>query len=293
MPSSDRLARRHWLHIAATEPVLIPELPIDDWSVKRWLDEHGNEIALGYTVSGENYLYFPGVVTFAFSGNDDRVIAAPQLGTNSALIEDLFWRSALPLVLQTQGVGALHASAVLTPAGVVGFCAQAGSGKSTLAYGLSLRGYPIWTDDALVFDALEKPAMATSLPFKVRMRPEPADYYQVSQLSKGSASQLQGNFQQASQAVAPVRAIVELQRDFEESPIVSLTKMEGAAALIELLKHAYAFSLSREDQRRSISQQYMNLAAQVPVFQLQFPSGLAYLPLVLDRLERFLDNELP
>ena len=68
--------------------------------------------------------------------------------------------------------------------------------------------------------------------------------------------------------------------------------MEGAAVLVEILKHAYAFSLSRLEQRRSISQQYMHLAAQVPVFGLHFPSGLEHLPLVLDRLDQFLNNEL-
>ena len=152
-----------------------------------WRDENGQEFALGYTAAEDNYLVFPGFVTFTFKVDDEAVFALPESDTSSELIEDLFWRSALPLVLQMQGYGALHASAVLTtPSGVVGFCAQAGSGKSTLAYGLSLRGFPIWTDDALVFDALEEPVVSTSLPFKVRMRPDPADYFQASQLSKGA-----------------------------------------------------------------------------------------------------------
>ena len=293
MPDSGRLKVVRRLIMGPSHYTVAPQLSCAEGNPQVWRDKTGKAFAFGYTVSGVNYLAFPGSAVYSFCDHDEDVVAFPESNTRPEIIEDLFWRSALPLVLQTQGVGALHASAILTPAGVVGFCAEAGRGKSTLAYGLYLRGFPIWTDDALAFDAQEEPVMATSLPFKVRMRPDPADYYQAGHLCKGSGCQLQRDFQQAPQDEAPVRAIVVLQRDCGVPSAVSLIRMEGAAALVQLLKHAYVFSLSRLEQRRSISQQYMDLAVKVPVFELRFPSGLEHLPLVLDRLKRFLNNELP
>jgi hypothetical protein len=258
-----------------------------------WRDENGKEFALGYTVSGAYFLSFPGIVVFTFSDNDERVLAVPESKIRSGLIEDLFWRSALPLVLQMQGYGALHASAVMTSSGVVGFCAAAGTGKSTLAYGLSLRGYPIWTDDALVFDALKGPAMTAALPFKVRMRLDPAEYYHVGELGKQNQSYWQRGYQRAPLEIAPVRAIVVLKRDYDEAATISLNALKGAHALSEILNQAYAFSLRKLEQRRSLSQQYMNLAAQVPIFDFHFPTGLQEMPRVLDQLELILQNEIP
>lgn len=282
----------HHLIVEISDSATFPGPARADGYLQVWRDDTGKEFALGYAVSGVNYLAFPGIVIYSFRDNHEIVVASPELNTHSALIEDLFWRSALPLVLQMQGAGALHASAVLTPTGVVGFCAQAGSGKSTLAYGLSLRGYPIWTDDALVFDALEEPPMTISFPFKVRMRPDPIDYYQASHLGKQDASYWQRDYEQAPLELAPVRAIIVLQKESEMSATVSLDRIEGALALEAILKQAYAFSLSKLEQRRSVARQYMNLAAQVPIFTLQFSTGLSNLPLVFEQLERFLNKEM-
>jgi hypothetical protein len=55
----------------------------------------------------------------------------------------------LPLVLSTHGQVLLHASAVVTPAGIAAFAGESGMGKSTLATSFAANGYPLVTDDCL------------------------------------------------------------------------------------------------------------------------------------------------
>ena len=61
-------------------------------------------------------------------------------------------RTSASTVLR-RGWEALHASAVLSPQGVVAFCAGSGTGKSTIARGLSERGYQLCADDAVAVKA--------------------------------------------------------------------------------------------------------------------------------------------
>jgi hypothetical protein len=56
----------------------------------------------------------------------------------------------MPLVINLRGGEALHASAVLTPHGIIAFSGPAGSGKSTIAGSLLKAGFPLMSDDCLV-----------------------------------------------------------------------------------------------------------------------------------------------
>src|SRR5690606_18526516 len=94
-----------------------------------------------------------------------------------ALIQDSYQRCVLPLVLQAAGTEVLHASAVLTPRGVLALCAESGTGKSTLAYGLSRRGYPLWADDAVAFEADETCTNAMPLPFALRLQRDAVRFF--------------------------------------------------------------------------------------------------------------------
>lgn len=64
-------------------------------------------------------------------------------------IQHLILDQVIPLVINLKGGEALHASAVLTPQGVVAFTGTTGSGKSTLAGSFLLAGYSFLSDDCL------------------------------------------------------------------------------------------------------------------------------------------------
>jgi hypothetical protein len=102
-------------------------------------------------INGGYLLRFPGLADFTVSrsGRDlqcTHFVAGTPLDTLRHLMLD----RVLPLVLNLLGDNVLHATAVLTPAGVCAFIGPAGAGKSTLAAFLSTAGYPPFCDDCMV-----------------------------------------------------------------------------------------------------------------------------------------------
>ena len=70
--------------------------------------------------------------------------------TPAETLRHLLLDQVLPLVLNLRGQHALHATAILTPAGVCAFAGQTGAGKSTLAASFLHAGFPVVSDDCLV-----------------------------------------------------------------------------------------------------------------------------------------------
>ena len=94
-----------------------------------------------------------------------RDLVEPDPAASRPLVIDWYRRAIAPMALQLLGMQVVHASAVLTDEGVVGFCAHSQTGKSTLAYGFGRRGYELWADDALAFDVVDGDARALPFPF--------------------------------------------------------------------------------------------------------------------------------
>jgi len=69
-------------------------------------------------------------------------------------VQHLLLDQVIPLVINLKGNEALHASAILTPQGVVAFAGQARSGKSTVVGSFLKAGYSFMSDDCLTL--LEK-----------------------------------------------------------------------------------------------------------------------------------------
>ncbi len=55
----------------------------------------------------------PDCATFCFDERSDHVVAAPHPGVAADAVAELYWHSALPLVVQARGGEVLHASGVL------------------------------------------------------------------------------------------------------------------------------------------------------------------------------------
>lgn len=79
-----------------------------------------------------------------------------------------------PAILAETAHLVLHASAIATPAGVIGFLAPSGFGKSTLATNLARRFATHVGDDALVIDKRPGGLFARGLKGLIRMRPDVA-----------------------------------------------------------------------------------------------------------------------
>jgi hypothetical protein len=208
-----------------------------------------------------------------FELHENKVVATPFRFGVEPIVEDTFWRSVLPLFLQHRGVQVLHASAVVGPDGVVGFCGRAGAGKSTVAYGLSRRGYRLWSDDALVLSSVE-PLRTRALAGAMRLMPDVRERFGLSQqeiVLEGEAGE---------------------ERDFSLLVVLSadpavpgggpqvLNAGEAFAAVIE---HAYCYDL--EMTKRAMTADYLAFLEDVPVVQISRPDGFDGLEGLLDKVE--------
>ncbi len=265
----------------------IPRPPWDesDPAVHARRNADGSIWAYSYEDGSEQWMHVPGIASFRFGAGGDDAVVVPESGStvDQALIEDTYHRAVLPVALQAHGREVLHASAVLSPDGVVAFCARSQTGKSTVAYGLHRRGYNVWADDTLVFDSTAEPVQAVPYPYRLRIREESADYFELEELRKHDTSSWTA-LEQAQDEPAPLACIFLLERDEQSGTVVETVRLKPADALAGVLEHAYWFRLDAERTRQMIGK-YLTLATQVPVFRLRFRAALDHLPEMLDEVQ--------
>jgi hypothetical protein len=263
-------------------------VPVTAMRVQEWRDREGQLCALGYADGRSGWLEWPGLATFAFTEGSSDVVAIPHslaVPSTRLTIEDIFQRSASPIILQAIGWEALHASAVLIDQGVVGFCGVSESGKSTLAHALSRLGCPHLADDSLLLDfggptALSRPVVEL-VPFNARLRlparaffglPDPAPVLLAS-MSTPPASISPSAPSSPSQL--KLSALFVLDRNGAPAPRV--TEMTPADAFTNALTHAYCFNPVDERSKRRIVANYLSIVSQVRVFRLEFSGELRHL----------------
>ena len=236
---------------------------------EQWLDDLGT-VCLWATVHDDRpSLVAPGCALYEL--RDDRVLATPFRERVEGLVEDVYWRSVLPLVLQSRGVQALHASAVVGPSGVVAICGRSGSGKSTTAFGLSRRGYRLWSDDALVVASVEPPR-TVALAGVARLLADVREHFQVT----STGLPLEAEIGEERNI-----AMIAVLRSDSAAPGTGPRPLASGEALTAVVEHAYCYNF--ETAKRDLASDYLRLLASVPVVEIGRPRGL-------DGLEGFLDE---
>ena len=274
------------LNIAPATTALPPNLAGTQVTV--WRDDNDNERMYGHEQAGQYWLDLPGLANFHF-GPDTGVITADAYEPKQAeLIFDAYRRVVLPLALQALGGEVLHASAVRLDRGVIAFCADSETGKSTLAYSFSQHGYPLWADDAVGWQLTNSTALATPLPFALRLHGASAEFF------NHPASELPGaDDPQIEQIVpTPLSVLVILERVTApgDAPFVQIERLDQPTAFVGLLAHSYCFDLQYIERKRLMMARYLELAARVPTLKVNFGNGLDKLPFVMDRILEFVND---
>jgi hypothetical protein len=264
-----------------------PPSVVANAGVEIWRDTTGAIYAYGETRGDECWMHVPGVASYRFTRQGDDVAASIADGAREDVVLDAYRRRVLPMAVQVRGCEVLHASAVRSPAGVVGLCGVSQTGKSTIAFGLSRRGYPVWTDDAFAFDLTEGRACSIALPFELRLRPPTASFFQ---------SPVRPNISTTDDASfgyerAPIALLCALRRADEQSDPVEVRRLLFAEAFSSVLSHACWFKFADAEDKRRVIEHYMELAATVPTYDVSFKSGLENLAPLLDAIEGVIKSD--
>jgi len=120
-------------------------------SLPTWMPSE-TEPWCGVAKSEEGYiLRFHDLADFFLQADGRRIgCAAPRVPPDG--LRHLVLDQVLPLALTLHGKQALHATAVITPAGVCAFAGPSGIGKSTLAASFLFAGWPVISDDCLALE---------------------------------------------------------------------------------------------------------------------------------------------
>ena len=275
------------LELSILDAAMPPQPDPPGGEVEVWRDRDGVLCAYGYTVGRHAWMHLPDVASFSFDRDSNRVTAIPHASVRPAVIRDAYHRSVLPMILQAHHTEVLHASAVLAQHGVIALCATSGTGKSTHAAGLGRRGYRVWADDAVAVAASESGFDALPLPFTIRLRPSAAALFRGVPVTDAAL-----HSDAAEMKLAPLAAVCVLERADGLRRAVKIERLRPAPAFPAVLAHAYCFSFRDLTRKRQMVQQYLDLTARVPVFAVRFESGLDKIPMILDAIERVI-NERP
>jgi hypothetical protein len=267
----------------ASAPVSVPEPDVDAPDTHVWHAPDGRPIAYFFPVEGNYWASLPGIGSYRVEP-DGAVLAVPEPTASYSLVLDAYRRTVLPQALQFFGREVLHASAVVGPNGVVGFCAYSQTGKSTLAFALAHRGYRPWADDALAFEPGAETSEALALPFAVRLRPESQEYFAVEPLPPETEPQ-NGTVITIGAERHPISALCVLTRGTEDEPS-RIEPLQASEAVTALLPHAYWSTLADEPRKARMVQTYLELTNTISTYAVTISPVLERLPTLLDELER-------
>jgi hypothetical protein len=241
--------------------------------VNSWCDERGEVCARGFAGPSLRWIDCPGLAVFAFEARSSVVRAWPAPGSSRKRVTDRFTRILQPAILQAMGWQALHASAVAGKAGALALCGVSESGKSTLAYALGRAGFTQFADDGLVIRVTGAAVFAHPLPFAPRLRGDA-----VRSLGTPSPEAICGG---AFGDFRPVKAIVLLQQD-PRTDRPRLDRLRPAEAFSALVPHAHCFDPASPVDGRQFVEDYLTVAAGIPVYALTYRGGIARLSGVID-----------
>lgn len=248
--------------------------------IREFRDVEGGVAARGRLHAEGAWVELFGVGHYHFHAAENLVVGVPRPSVPDEVVHDRFTRAVLPHLLPLRGVECLHASAVSTPAGVVGFCGVPGSGKSTLAAALARLGYPIWADDALAFSVQPQGIVSVPLPFASRLLPDSLAL--LRSVEERAAGEPAGD-----REPLPLVGVFALSRTEETD--ARIDRLAPGAAFVAVLEHSRGISLDPIQSRRRLTEQQLALVGAVPVFLLSFrPSAARFadvVRLVADRLD--------
>ena len=225
------------------------------------------------------------------------VICSPDSRTSTRTLRHLFIDQVLPLVLNLRGQDALHATSVLTAAGLCAFIGASGTGKSTLAAALQLAGYPVLSDDCLVVREEDEQIVATPAYPGMRLWEDTiealrhegslalpvADYTSKRRVVVyGQAEEIFAHPWPLVRIYAPVRSTDGEPSETLTAP--SIEPLSHGTAFVELVSALFRLDLT---DREMLTRQFRfvgRLLSLVTIRRLRVPNTLSALPAVRDAI---------
>lgn len=226
--------------------------------------------------TGAGYLIrFCGLADFQISSDGQSVTCWPAPNVSSGTVQHLFQNQVVPLARSRAGKLMFHAGAVEIGGSCVAFLGESGRGKSTLTASFATSGTPFLTDDGLLVEICgEKCVVLPSHP-SIRLW---ADSQQALIASAELAPPV--HYTPKGRLVAGdnlvycteprvLRSVYVLGPGHASA--VQFTKINPAAALIELVRHSFLLDIDASQVLASHFDQLTELVRRAVFYHLDYP----------------------
>ena len=235
---------------------------------------------------GSDYIQFFEIFEFWVSP-DGKKIAYRNLKRNFCFEPALGYLQAnvLSFALLKMGMEPLHANAIVTDEGAIGFIGDSGYGKSTLAAHFIKSGFSLLTDDVLVIRKVGKSFYACPGTPRIKIFPEMAERFgfpaagvPMNPDTKKLIFPLSTN-QTRSQSVR-LKCLYTLNPPDiqDQSKQIRVRKLKKHEAALEIVKAAHNLVVKTSAR---FARQFLfatELAREIPVYSLSYPRDLKRLP---------------
>ena len=238
-------------------------------------------------------LRFPTLAEFMVTADGCQIDYLSNSGTPDDTLRHLLLDHVLPLTLNLRGIEALHATAVLTSAGVCVFTGSSGVGKSTLAAYLARAGMKVLCDDCLVLQEshgqlLAVPAYpgvrlwgdALALIKKPAVASIPVAHY--TEKRRLLTDRRQDKFSLAARPITRLYSLVRQQtaREAQEEDSPWIERLSPRDGCVELLPHLYRFDFIDRDTFVQQLAFLERLVSRIQVRRLHCPNSFSALPAI-------------
>jgi len=253
----------------------------------------GESIAHLYRLAHCDLLSITGMADYVIG--PDAITCYP-VTDHASQIEALFLGPVMSVWLELQGILTLHASTIVSEGKAVGFLSHSGSGKSTLTAALLETGCALLTDDILAVEERDGIVIGRPSYPQIRLWPDEAtrflgDPQTLDRVHPASPKRRvpvgENGFGSYHDSPLPVvRLYVPTLCDPATGTVdVEIDPLAPRDAIIEIVRHSFSARIVRalglEAQRLDTIAQ---IAQQIRVCRLTYPSGLEHLPRVRDAI---------
>ena len=261
--------------------------PLDDEERRMYVREHNGDVYIVWYSEEDTEQRI-----LVRSGKD--IIVDAESASSTSVVKQAIQGLGLGLLLHQRERYVLHASSVEINGEAVVFIGFKAAGKSTTASALIGKGHSLVTDDLLAVQIPENDPRAYAHPGIPSMKLWPdsvkaslgEDPLKLPRIFDREEKRLKDLGDQFVGAPLPLRCVYVLEFTQEALDAPSITRLPGAAACMELIRHSYGIRmLGPGGRNKTHFTQTTELLKRVPVYRLKRSKSFDGIPRLVQCIE--------
>ncbi len=249
------------------------------------------QISLSSGKEKSNYwLRFPQIADFHIIPSKNKIISHQLLDIPNNTIRHLLLDQVIPRLLSHQGQQIIHASCVRIDKSAVAFSGQSGWGKSTIATFFHDHDHTLLTDDCLLLKLDKSKVLGIPNYRGARLFQDSLSFLSkekhVTPLAHyGTKKRLLMTNSIKTDAI-PIKAVFILGDPTllqPTAPVVSISKISGASAAIELVKNCFPLDITDKKRMGTQMQKLAQIGGSknISIYHLNYPRKTDLLPEIM------------